>query len=94
MNVVIYYSKDADDADDDDDDNALYISQRIYSVWLIFIPGMKKINFSGGEPFIQARGKYVGDLVVYCKQELQLESVSIVTNGSLVKEGWFVKYGK
>ena len=52
--------------------------------------GMKKINFSGGEPFTV---KYLGELVAYCKTELQLESVTIVSNGSLIKEEWFQKYG-
>ena len=56
--------------------------------------GMEKINFSGGEPFIEGyQGKFVGELVRYCKQELRL-SVSIVSNGSLIKEQWFMNYGK
>lgn len=55
--------------------------------------GMEKINFSGGEPFIEGRqGKFVGELVRYCKQELGL-SVSIVSNGSLIKEQWFMDFG-
>ncbi len=55
---------------------------------------MQKINFSGGEPFIEGRhGKFVGEMVRYCKQELGL-SVSIVSNGSLIKEQWFKDYGK
>ena len=55
---------------------------------------MEKINFSGGEPFIEGRQeKFVGEMVKYCKQELKL-SVSIVSNGSLVKEQWFKDYGK
>ena len=55
---------------------------------------MEKINFSGGEPFIEGyQGKFVGELVRYCKQELRL-SVSIVSNGSLIKEQWFMNYGK
>lgn len=56
--------------------------------------GMRKINFSGGEPFIHQKGEYVGKLVMYCKEELHLESVTIVSNGSLIKEEWFQKYGK
>ncbi|XP_051579444.1 radical S-adenosyl methionine domain-containing protein 2 [Myxocyprinus asiaticus] len=55
--------------------------------------GMEKVNFSGGEPFLQDRGTFVGELVRYCKQELELPSVSIVSNGSLIKETWFQKYG-
>lgn len=56
--------------------------------------GMKKINFSGGEPFIHKKGKFVGELVKYCKEDLQLPSVSIVSNGSLITEEWFQQYGR
>lgn len=56
--------------------------------------GMQKINFSGGEPFLVQRGEYVGELVRYCKQELKLDSVTIVSNGSLVRRKWFSKYGE
>ena len=54
---------------------------------------MVKINFSGGEPFLPERGSYVGELVKFCKQELKLSSVTIVSNGSLIREDWFAKYG-
>lgn len=57
-------------------------------------PGMEKINFSGGEPFLQDRGEYLGELVRFCKEDLGLPSVSIVSNGSLIRERWFVKYGE
>ncbi|NXL10441.1 RSAD2 protein, partial [Mesembrinibis cayennensis] len=56
--------------------------------------GMEKINFSGGEPFLQDRGEFVGKLVQFCKEELKLPSVSIVSNGSLIRERWFKKYGE
>nr|XP_042122737.1 radical S-adenosyl methionine domain-containing protein 2 isoform X3 [Peromyscus maniculatus bairdii] len=58
-----------------------------------FQNGMEKINFSGGEPFLQDRGEYVGKLVRFCKEELALPSVSIVSNGSLIRERWFRDYG-
>ncbi len=48
--------------------------------------GMRKINFAGGEPFLYP--KPLGAMIDYCKRELGLESVSIVTNGSLVKESF------
>lgn len=54
---------------------------------------MEKINFSGGEPFLHDRGEYLGKLVKFCKTELQLPSVSIVSNGSLIRERWFQNYG-
>ena len=55
---------------------------------------MKKINFSGGEPFIVEKGKYVGELIKFCKEELVIESVTVVSNGSLIREKWFEEYGK
>jgi radical S-adenosyl methionine domain-containing protein 2 len=54
--------------------------------------GMRKLNFAGGEPFLKP--KFLGPLVQYAKEELQLESVSIVSNGSLIKENWLKEYGK
>ena len=38
--------------------------------------GMKKLNFAGGEPFLQP--EFVGELMKYCKEVLRLESVSVV----------------
>ncbi|XP_045919279.1 radical S-adenosyl methionine domain-containing protein 2-like [Micropterus dolomieu] len=55
--------------------------------------GMEKINFSGGEPFLHEKGEFLGKLVQFCKLDLQLPSVSIVSNGSMIKETWFQKYG-
>ncbi|KAI4144102.1 MAG: hypothetical protein L6R39_004318 [Caloplaca ligustica] len=54
--------------------------------------GMRKINFAGGEPFLYP--SFLGELVRYCKEDLHLESISIVTNGSLVKERWLEAYAK
>ena len=56
--------------------------------------GMKKINFAGGEPFIVDRGRYLGELVRFCKQDLKMESVTIISNGSLIDEDWFQKFGQ
>ena len=56
--------------------------------------GMKKINFSGGEPFLYKRGQFLGELVKYCKQELNIDSVSIISNGSLITEKWMQEYAK
>jgi len=52
--------------------------------------GMRKLNFAGGEPFLYPQ--LLGDLVRFCKDELKLESVSIVTNGSKVNEHFLSKY--
>ena len=54
---------------------------------------MEKINFSGGEPFIHKKGEFLGELVRYCKVDLRLPSVTVVSNGSLITEEWFQKYG-
>jgi len=54
--------------------------------------GMRKLNLSGGEPFLHA--KYAGEICRFCKEVLKLESVSIVSNGSKIKENFFEKYGK
>lgn len=56
--------------------------------------GMEKINFSGGEPFLPQSGKHLGEMVKFCKLQLKLPSVTIVSNGSMIKEWWFKQYGK
>jgi radical S-adenosyl methionine domain-containing protein 2 len=55
---------------------------------------MEKVNFSGGEPFLPKRGQHLGQLVSYCKEELKLPSVTVVSNGSLIREIWFQRFGK
>ncbi|KAL9576221.1 MAG: hypothetical protein Q9212_007281 [Teloschistes hypoglaucus] len=57
---------------------------------LLVDAGMRKINFAGGEPFLYP--DFLGELVRYCKEDLSMESVSIVTNGSKVTEAWFEEY--
>ena len=54
--------------------------------------GMKKINFAGGEPFLYP--KQLAMLCEYCKVDLKLESVSIISNGTKITESWLEKYGK
>lgn len=56
--------------------------------------GMKKLNFAGGEPLLREYHKHVGELCKYAKQELHLESVSIISNGSQLNQLWFQKYGE
>ena len=46
--------------------------------------GMRKINFAGGEPSLNP--KKLAMLCQYAKRDLQLESVSIITNGTKVTE--------
>jgi len=51
--------------------------------------GMEKITFSGGEPFLYKN--HLHELIKYCKEELFLESISIVSNGSLITEEWIIE---
>ena len=51
------------------------------------------MNFAGGEPFLIERGKYLGELLKYCKKDLKTPICSIVSNGSLIREKWFHTYG-
>eukprot|EP00437_Effrenium_voratum_P009184 CAMPEP_0181428090 /NCGR_PEP_ID=MMETSP1110-20121109/16502_1 /TAXON_ID=174948 /ORGANISM="Symbiodinium sp., Strain CCMP421" /LENGTH=592 /DNA_ID=CAMNT_0023551311 /DNA_START=69 /DNA_END=1847 /DNA_ORIENTATION=- len=55
------------------------------------LQGMQKINFSGGEPFLQKRE--LGELVRFCKKELHCD-VSIVSNGSKITRKWMESYGE
>ncbi|GLB38710.1 putative radical SAM superfamily protein [Lyophyllum shimeji] len=54
--------------------------------------GMKKINISGGEPFLNPR--FLGEIIKYCKAELKLESTGIICNGSKVQLRWLEEYGE
>ncbi|KAI1811967.1 radical S-adenosyl methionine domain-containing protein 2 [Poronia punctata] len=54
--------------------------------------GMRKINFAGGEPFLYP--DKLAMLCRFCKEDLGLESVSIITNGTKVTERWLEKHGK
>lgn len=59
---------------------------------LLKAAGMRKINFAGGEPFLYP--DKLGWLCQFCKDELRLESVSIITNGTKVSQKWLEKYGR
>ncbi|KAI0111692.1 radical SAM enzyme [Daldinia grandis] len=48
--------------------------------------GMRKLNIAGGEPFLYPR--LLTELLRYCKEELKVESISIVSNGSKIRENW------
>ncbi|KAI9824974.1 MAG: hypothetical protein M1826_007226 [Phylliscum demangeonii] len=58
---------------------------------LLRAAGTRKINFAGGEPFLYK--KLLGALLAYCK-EIRFESVSVVTNGSLVDRAFLERYGR
>lgn len=53
--------------------------------------GMRKINFADGEPFLYP--SRLAWLCQFCKEDLRLESVSIITNGKNVTKSWLDKYG-
>ncbi|EMC99544.1 hypothetical protein BAUCODRAFT_21327 [Baudoinia panamericana UAMH 10762] len=53
--------------------------------------GMRMMNFAGGEPFMYH--KKLAMLVKYCKVDLNLESVSIISNGSKVTKQWLDENG-
>jgi radical S-adenosyl methionine domain-containing protein 2 len=53
---------------------------------------MRKLNISGGEPFLKPT--FIGEMLKFCKEDLRLESCSIVNNGSKVTEKWLDEYGK
>ncbi|CZR35935.1 uncharacterized protein FPRO_03805 [Fusarium proliferatum ET1] len=48
--------------------------------------GMQKLNIAGGEPFLYPR--FLTELLQFGKEELGLESISIVSNGSKITEKW------
>ncbi|QRV78646.1 hypothetical protein RhiJN_06661 [Ceratobasidium sp. AG-Ba] len=52
---------------------------------------MRKLNVSGGEPFLNATN--IGEVFKFCKTELGLESTSVLTNSSKVTERRLDEYG-
>ena len=57
--------------------------------------GMRKLNFAGGEPLLnQKYVGFVGELSRFLKNDLKLDCISVVTNGSMLKRSFFVKFGE
>ncbi|KAK6225058.1 radical s-adenosyl methionine domain-containing protein 2 [Colletotrichum tabaci] len=54
--------------------------------------GMRKLNIAGGEPLLHP--KFLGELLRYCKEVLDLESVSIVSNGSKIQEKFLREHSR
>ncbi|KAK3331400.1 hypothetical protein B0H66DRAFT_573089 [Apodospora peruviana] len=50
------------------------------------------LNIAGGEPFLYP--KFLGAMVRFCKEDLRLPSVSIVTNGSKVTQRFLAEHAK
>ncbi|KAF8839231.1 radical SAM enzyme [Paxillus ammoniavirescens] len=63
-----------------------------HALRLLADAGMQKLNISGGEPFLQPR--YIGEVSKFCKEELGIESCTIVSNGSKVTEKGLDTYGQ
>lgn len=61
-------------------------------LFLLKKAGMRKLNFAGGEPLLYP--KFLEELILYSKQELKLESISIVTNGSRLTDRFLSKVGQ
>jgi radical S-adenosyl methionine domain-containing protein 2 len=59
-------------------------------LYLLKQAGMQKINFAGGEPFTDP--DYLGSLCEYCRNELNIATVSIISNGSLLTEEWMEQW--
>jgi radical S-adenosyl methionine domain-containing protein 2 len=59
---------------------------------LLAATGMVKLNISGGEPYLQP--DFISEIFRFCKNELHLESCTVVTNGSKVTEKWLDTYSQ
>lgn len=66
--------------------------QMKHGLYLLKKADMRKINFAGGEPFLYP--KKLAMLCRFCKEELGLESVSIITNGTKVTKKWLEQNGR
>jgi radical S-adenosyl methionine domain-containing protein 2 len=56
--------------------------------------GTKKLNISGGEPFL--KDKFLSEIIPFSNVKLTrgLESTGIICNGSKVTGRWLDKYGQ
>jgi radical S-adenosyl methionine domain-containing protein 2 len=70
----------------------LSLDEAKHGLRLLANAGMQKLNISGGEPFLQP--KFIGEIFRFCKEELHLESCSVVNNGSKVTRAWLDEYGR
>ena len=53
---------------------------------------MQALHFAGDDPFLEP--DYLGELARYCKEVLGVPSITVVTDGSLVKLQWLEEYGE
>ena len=59
---------------------------------LLRIAGLHSLSFAGEDPFLEP--EYLGSLTQYCKEILGIPSITVATDGSLVKRHWLEKYGE
>lgn len=71
--------------------NKLSIGRSKLGLQLLEHSGTQKINFAGGEPFLNPQ--LLGELCQYAHQECNM-AVSIISNGSLIKPDWMEQYGE
>ncbi|KAF2438371.1 radical SAM enzyme [Karstenula rhodostoma CBS 690.94] len=70
----------------------LSIDEAKHGLRLLKEAGMRKLNIAGGEPFLYPL--FLAMLLRYCKEDLGVESVSIVSNGSKIREKWMKQHGQ
>jgi len=66
------------------------LENALEAIRLLKQAGCEKLNFSGGEPFLKP--KDLGKMVKFAKK-IGVKSVSIISNGSLIKEDWLDENG-
>jgi len=76
----------------DTSSDMLSIEEAKRGLLLLKEEGMQKLNIAGGEPFLHQ--EFLSELLRYCKEELRMESVSIVSNGSKISEKFLRKHGQ
>ena len=71
--------------------NKFQFEQARYGLQMLQRAGTQKINFAGGEPFLNPR--LLGDLCRVASDELGM-AVSIISNGSMITPKWMDRYGR
>lgn len=71
--------------------NKLGLGRAKLGLQLLQHSGTEKINFAGGEPFLNP--ELLGELCQYAVEECNM-AVSIISNGSLIKPDWMKRYGE
>lgn len=72
--------------------NMLPIEKAKEGLRLLKEAGMCKLNIAGGEPFLHPR--FLSRILQYCKEELHVDSISIISNGSKIKEEFLRRHSQ